>query len=705
MLVACGADDETDSVSNDAVADATQHAAIDGPRDAARDASGDVRGDTTLDASFESVAPDADAAPSGPDAATELPAHDIGIWYRNWYSAEAHYRWIRGHGVGSSNQLLADVTGDGKADAVVFFASGPNAGSWYVAPSTGAEFPGYGQWATGFGVGSSTQFLADVTGDGMADAVAYYANAGEWWVAPSTGGAFGAWSKWIAGHGVGSDRQLMGDVTGDGKDDAIVYIADQGAWYVSVSTGAGFANWSQWIAGHGAGSSKQFVADVTGDGLADAVVFFDAANYAGDWYVSPSSGAGFAPYGQWAAGFGAGSSAQLVGDATGDGIADAVVFFHDGAQAGQWFVAGSTGGGFAVTGNATATDHGVVGGNGHGANADAALLGDVTGRGVADSVIFTAADGSWRTLRWDYWKPNRQNTWEAWNIEYVPRTLGAWRQYDSAEEPVIDEHLTQIAGTGIDFLLLDETNTLHVDGDYIFQRALAICRRIAARRAAGIASPRFAVGVGQIQYTHDPAAIESEASEVWDRFVMSSDCGGPDNYAHLHASPLLVVYSELADRRGWETWGGDKSSSGRFTLRWMQGVLGPTTVAGCGHADGVVPPSDYGLYYGWGTLDGAMTNSATMVAMPGWWNHWSCFTPRDAGGFYQANGWDRILAAAPEVAVINSYNEYAEETAIAPADSTSVAGKSERWVNGGGSLDPDLYWNLTVAACAQRKAQ
>ena len=81
-------------------------------------------------------------------------------------------RWITGHGAGSSNQFLADVNGDGKADSIVYFAGD---GSWYVALSNGSGFNGYTRWITGHGAGSSNQFLADVNGDGKADSIVYFA--------------------------------------------------------------------------------------------------------------------------------------------------------------------------------------------------------------------------------------------------------------------------------------------------------------------------------------------------------------------------------------------------------------------------------------------------------------------------------------------------------------------------------------------------
>jgi len=102
-------------------------------------------------------------------------------------------------------------------------------------------------------VGSNRQLLGDVNGDGRADAVVYFGSNGSWYVSRSTGSAFGAFSRWINGHGVRSSNQLLADVTGDSRADATAFFKRDGSWYVSPSTGTSFAGFSRWITGHGAG--------------------------------------------------------------------------------------------------------------------------------------------------------------------------------------------------------------------------------------------------------------------------------------------------------------------------------------------------------------------------------------------------------------------------------------------------------------------
>jgi hypothetical protein len=125
-----------------------------------------------------------------------------------------------------------------------------------VSLSNGSSFTGFGQWTTGHGSGSSNQLLGDITGDGKADAVAYFGGTNGWWYdEASSGSAFGASVQMQTGYGVNSSNQLVGDVNGDGKADAIIYEGGSlGNWYVELSNGSTLGSYSQWKSGFGVGS-------------------------------------------------------------------------------------------------------------------------------------------------------------------------------------------------------------------------------------------------------------------------------------------------------------------------------------------------------------------------------------------------------------------------------------------------------------------
>ena len=218
-------------------------------------------------------------------------------------------RWIAGHGVGSTNQFLADVNGSGKADAVVFIGDG----SWFVARSSGDNFGSPSNWfAKGHGVLSTRQFVADVNGDDKADAVVWNAATSDWYVAKSKEDHFdGTPNRWAAGLGIGSSDQFLTDVSGDGKVDAVFAFPlgssrYGGQWWVANGSHDDFKGANLWSTGFGNGVAKVMFKDVYHSNNADMITF---DGNTGDWYVYPAGDEAFINGGvsRWISGFGLGT--------------------------------------------------------------------------------------------------------------------------------------------------------------------------------------------------------------------------------------------------------------------------------------------------------------------------------------------------------------------------------------------------------------
>jgi hypothetical protein len=284
---------------------------------------------------------------------------------------------------GVGTRLVGDVTGDGKADSVVKFR---DSGSAYVAPSTGGSFSTPPQhWAFQQTIGADKYFLGDVNGDGKEDLAAYWASIGQWYISLSDINGNGFWTEthWASGQGVGSHKQFLADVTGDEKADLVLFWKSSGTWYVLPSNGTTFDPPQLWSNGHGADSTDQVVADFNGDLKAD-FGFYYIQN--GSWYViytntTPPLGAV-----QRSAGHGTYSNQRLVGDISGDGKADACYFTAD---VGYWDcgIMAPDNGGYLWP---------VRWGESHGVNSNERFLADVTGEGKADEVLFFQSVGAWQ---------------------------------------------------------------------------------------------------------------------------------------------------------------------------------------------------------------------------------------------------------------------------------------------------------------------
>jgi hypothetical protein len=253
-------------------------------------------------------------------------------------------------------RMLADLTGDGRADVVGF----GDAGVWISLNDGNGAFQepafviaNFGYQGGGWRVEKHPRFLADLTGDGRADVIGF-GDAGVWVALGNGDGSFQEPQFVLAnfGYNAGGWRverhpRYLADVTGDGTAD-IVGFGDGGVW-IALNNGDGtfqepvlaVANFGYGAGGWRVERHPRFLSDLTGDGRADIVGFGDA----GVW-VSYNNGDGsFQPaafvldnFGYHAGGWRVEKHPRMLADVSGDGRADIVGF----GDAGVW-VACNTG--------------------------------------------------------------------------------------------------------------------------------------------------------------------------------------------------------------------------------------------------------------------------------------------------------------------------------------------------------------------------
>jgi hypothetical protein len=300
-------------------------------------------------------------------------------------------------------RFLADLTGKGRADILgfgetgVWTALGNGDGTFQPPQVVLADF---GYEAGGWRAEKHPRFLADLTGNGMADIVAF-GDAGVYVALGNGDGTFHAPKLVIPDFGyeaggwrVEKHPRFLADVTGDGRAD-IVAFGDAGV-YVALSNGDGTFTFKPHPVlrhfGYEAGGWRvekhpRLLAGLTGNGRADIVGFGDAGVY-----VALSNGDGTFTYhphpvvrdfGYEAGGWRVEKHPRLLADLTGKGRADIVGF----GDAGVYVALNNADGTFAYHPRPVVHDFGYEAG-GWRTEKHPRFLADVTGNGRADIVGF-----------------------------------------------------------------------------------------------------------------------------------------------------------------------------------------------------------------------------------------------------------------------------------------------------------------------------
>ena len=331
--------------------------------------------------------------------------------------------------------------------------------------------------------------------------------------------------------------------------------------------------------------------------------------------------------------------------------------------------------------------------------------------GLLAYCVFSKSDrsstqiGIWYSIWYDlrtknsFWDTSGRNTATSPGDPIYYRPLlpdGSYGKYDSADEEVIRFHLKEIADAQIDFIIMDQTNLIDVSRGSLNTRALKTAKMVMEwNQTEGNRRIRYCSGIGALATLNNMALLESEAQKLYDRYVNDpSGMGSEEHHMYVDGKPLLVVFNDYFTEKEWKAYQETHETPymDRFTVRFSKGHVYEGT---------------YGQW-GWVMPDGPQIDEDVAVMMPGWYKigFMLPFVYRERGASYEQS-WKKLLASkiVPDFVIINSFNEYAEHTAVftAKTDLFPENYGIERWLDDSGEEKPSLYWDMTKEYIAKFK--
>jgi hypothetical protein len=238
--------------------------------------------------------------------------------------------------------------------------------------------------------------------------------------------------------------------------------------------------------------------------------------------------------------------------------------------------------------------------------------------------------------------------------------------YNSADPAVIRQHGEWLADAGVDFILVDWSNDIDYPADPNRMDIKAIedaTAQIFATFAQMPAHPNIAIMIGSpslaVDYTN--GRVQTKADQVYATYASNPAYSG--FYQQFRGKPLLVDYAGTPAlfQDGLPPW-----DDGRFTVRHLTGFVSEQANL----LDGLV--SKYG-YWSWEdrgqqtypVVDGVPEAMVVNAAVRGDPNGWVSEDKREGrnNGQTFVSKWDRAVAVGPQVALVQSFNEWTGCTA------------------------------------------
>ena len=290
---------------------------------------------------------------------------------------------------------------------------------------------------------------------------------------------------------------------------------------------------------------------------------------------------------------------------------------------------------------------------------------------------YSSAVGMWYTVWWDSKEADAQYYEHHWLKETRVKPLK--HGYYAADDPAkLQDDFTYFNRIGIDYLILDDTNNHMADGGNIASHINACFKKA---KELGNKAPKLCFAGGSPLLGGNEEGMIGEMDIFYGYANMYKD-----NTFFWKGKPLFVNFNS-PNNYGWQ------DPKGRFTMRPAAGH----TSEGKGYIQ------KYGLdkigMYGW-VFDYQYNTSEVYGISPGWsrsHNGLSSGSPpqsREQGKRYQ-EAWLAAVKRKPEMIVVASWNDHAEETGIEAVELLEP-------IDGRGEEDPFYYQRITEGYLALR---
>jgi len=249
--------------------------------------------------------------------------------------------------------------------------------------------------------------------------------------------------------------------------------------------------------------------------------------------------------------------------------------------------------------------------------------------------------GTWFTV---WWTAEGAKTFDHWTQENWTRVKPVdYGYYSSGDEHYLTHVLLRMKALGIDFIALDDTNG-HWNDFGLIAENMASVFNVADR--LGAMAPKVAVCSGGPLRDGDMQEQRRELDAYYEKFVQKH----PDAFFNWKGKPLVVMYLAGA--------AGRRIEDDRFTIRYGTGLA---TWQNLTRDTDVFKTQGN---WAW-VFDLQNPGSEVMGAQPGYNKaHQGSsmkFVERKSGAHY-IDQWLAAIKQNPEVILIPSYNDHAEET-------------------------------------------